>query len=200
MKKIVLASASKRRSEILSSCGIRHDIIVSDVKEIECGEKNVEETVTANAALKAEDIASRVEEALVLGADTLVESDGEVLGKPSGEQAAKDMLRRFSGCDISVFTGICLVDTSTGKSLSAFDESIVRVVSLTEEEVVRSFPLLGPYDKAGGFSIEGVGSMFFDDIRGSYFNVLGLSMVRVRELFKKHGYDILDFVEGPRED
>jgi len=195
MKDIILASASKRRSQILTSCGITHIVVPSKVKELVRGDRHVSETVLKNAEKKAEAVASSSGPAVVIGADTLVAHGEDIIGKPKDEGEARMILSKFSGGDIEVYTGICVIDVETGKRASGTDCSEVRVEALDEKKVEKYFSLLGPYDKAGGFSIEGVGSMIFDDIKGSYFNILGLSMIKLKELFSEASLDILDFVD-----
>ena len=197
MRKIDLASASKRRSEILASCGIVHVVMPSEIKEIPGGEGPISEVVELNAIKKAESALTtcKTEEDVVIGADTLVMCGDVVLGKPRNEEEAKAMLRAFSGRDIFVYTGICVIDALSGRKSVGVDKSEISVTSLKEGDADRYFPLLGPYDKAGGFSIEGVGAMLFDDIRGSYFNILGLSVVSLKKLFENTGLDLLDFID-----
>jgi len=101
------------------------------------------------------------------------------------------MLKAMSGKTISVYTGLCVIDSKRKKMISGYERSKVTVKKIRPAEISRFFKLLGPYDKAGGFSIEGVGSFIFDDIKGSYFNVLGLPMAKLKELFEKIGADIL---------
>ncbi|MFA6636396.1 MAG: nucleoside triphosphate pyrophosphatase [Candidatus Omnitrophota bacterium] len=194
MKRIVLASASKRRSGILTDCGIPHEIIISEYPEEHPEGANIRDIVENNAARKAESVAARVENAIVIGADTLVSHEDEVIGKPSGEDRAKELLRRFSGGRIEVYTGICVIDTISGKISRGIDKSEIFVKKITEHEIEKYFRLLGPYDKAGGFSIEGVGSIIFDDIRGSYFNILGMSMMKLSRMFENIGQDMSDYI------
>jgi septum formation protein len=196
MKEIILASASERRSSILTSCGIDHLIVVSGVEEDMENGRPVSDIVLANAVRKAEKIAQGAGDAVIIGADTLVVHGEDILGKPQDENAARDMLRKFSGGEVEVYTALCVVDTGTGKKSSGFEKSSLEVASLTEEEVEKYFRLLGPYDKAGGFTIEGVGSLLFDNIKGSYFNILGLPMMKLSALFAEVGLDLLDFVKS----
>jgi septum formation protein len=194
MRRIVLASASKRRSGILADCGILHKVIISEYPEEHPEGANIRDIVKNNAARKAESVAARVENAIVIGADTLVSHKDAVIGKPRGENEAKELLRRFSGSRIEVYTGICVIDTDSGKISSGIDRSEIFVKKITEHEIEKYFRLLGPYDKAGGFSIEGVGSVIFDDIRGSYFNILGMSMMKLSMMFADIGHDISDYI------
>ncbi|MBD3426472.1 MAG: septum formation protein Maf [Candidatus Omnitrophica bacterium] len=195
MKKVILASASKRRSDILDSCGIEHIIVISDIEEKTGKGKNVSDTVLTNAARKTEKVSREAEKAVVIGADTLVVHGEEVLGKPQDENAARRMLSKFSGTEVEVYTGLCVIDTDTGKKAKGFEKSSLEVVPLSGEQVERYFRLLGPYDKAGGFTIEGIGSLIFDNIKGSFYNILGLPMIKLKEMFKELGLDILDFVK-----
>lgn len=195
MREIILASASKRRSEILASCGITHTILPSNVDEIDKDKGPVEEIVRQNAILKAGKAAENSDDAVIISADTLVAHGDLVIGKPKDEEEAKDILSRFSGETIKVCTGICVMDCASGNTVTDVDISEVRVTDMDGKEVEKYFALLGPYDKAGGFSIEGIGSMIFDDIKGSYFNILGLSMMKIKSLFEDTGLDIFDYID-----
>jgi len=153
---------------------------------------DISEIVQLNAVRKAEKVAERNSESIVIGADTLVLHGEDILGKPGSEQNAKDMLIKFSGEELDVYTGLSVMCGE--KRAVGFEKSSLKVDVLTNSEIEKYFHLLGPYDKAGGFSIEGVGSLIFDNIKGSYFNILGLPMKKLKELFKEIGLDILDFI------
>lgn len=196
MKKVILASASKRRSEILNSCGISHEIVPSDVEEVMEDACSISEIVQMNAIMKADRVAETIgKDKIIIAADTLVKCGDMIVGKPKDEAEAKKMLIMFSGRYLEVHTGICVIDTSTGEKSAGVDTSDIRVAAIKEKDAEKYFRLLGPYDKAGGFSIEGIGSMLFDNIFGSYFNILGLSMMKLRDLFDEIGLDILDYVD-----
>jgi len=195
MKQIILASASKRRFNILSDCGINCQVVPSGAKEDMDLSKSVSEIVQINAVRKAEKVAIGNAERIVIGADTLVSHGKDVLGKPDGASAAREMLKRFSGEEIDVYTGLSVMCGE--KNAVGFEKSSIKTANLTNCEAEKYFYLLGsgPYDKAGGFSIEGVGSLIFDNITGSYFNILGLPMMKLKDLFKEIGFDILDFIK-----
>ncbi|HPN72640.1 MAG TPA: nucleoside triphosphate pyrophosphatase [Candidatus Omnitrophota bacterium] len=199
MRKIVLASASVRRSRILSECGIAHTVEVSGYPEDHFSGEKVWDIVAHHALKKAEAVALKNPDAVVIGADTLVFHDDAVIGKPAGYEEARELLKRFSGNTIEVYTGLCVIDGITGKISCGIEKSDVLVKKISEEEIERYFKLLGPHDKAGGFSIEGAGSVIFDDIRGSYFNILGLPMRRLAELFRDLGLEISDHMSGQPE-
>ena len=194
MKRIILASQSKRRSAILSSCGIPHIIIHSRVKEIHKSTGNPRRVVMHNARIKCESVARKRKAAIILGVDTMVLFKGRLIGKPSDKNEAKKMLRDFSGRRLLVYSGLHLMDPASGKSATTSDMTRLKIRRIPKKDIEKYFTLWGPYDKAGGFSIEGVGSIVFDDINGSYYNVLGLPMAKVQELFQKIGLDLLDFV------
>jgi len=194
VKEIILASASERRARILAECGIAYRIVMSSAEEAPGGDRDISETVCENAVLKAADVAAGVPDAVVIGADTLVAHGDDVIGKPDGEEDARDMLKRFSGDELEVYTGLCVIRTDSGQKAVGYEKSGLSVISLTGDEEEKYFRLLAPYDKAGGFSIEGIGALLFDNITGSYFNILGLPMIRLGKLFTEVGLDILDFV------
>jgi len=196
-KRIILASASKRRSEILTSCGIKHIVIPSNVKEIFPKKKHLVSSVVKNAERKVRSVFKSVQEksenAIIIGADTLVALGSEVVGKPKSAEEAKKLLRKFSGSEIDVYTGLFVIDTQTVKSSSAHEKSSLHVKEIEERNIDKYFDKLGAFDKAGGFSIEGIGSFIFDNIKGSYFNILGLPMGRLNSLFSEIDLNLLDF-------
>lgn len=196
MKRVVLASASKRRDRILTDCGIAHIVRPAAVEELFVQDMPTADLVKKNAELKALATAGeRVEDAVVIGADTLVRLGDELIGKPENEQKALELLEKLSGAEVEVFTGLFVIDTGTGRSSTISQRSVLYPTDLTNGELEKYFDFLGPYDKAGGFSIEGPGGLVFDDIRGSYFNILGLPLGGLRKVLKDIGIDILDLIE-----
>jgi len=195
MKRIILASRSKRRSAILTSCGIPHNVVPSRAKEIHASAEKPKAIVMRNARIKAEAVLRCRNSGVILGVDTLVLFKGKLIGKPRDEGEAKKMLRAFSGNRLLVYSGIHVIDADSGKTAIGFDVTSLKIKKIPGKDIEKYFNLLGPYDKAGGFSIEGVGSIIFDDIDGSFYNVLGLPMGKLQELFQKIGLDLLDFVK-----
>ena len=188
---IILASNSKRRHEILALCGIKHKVVASNAVEYMTVSRLPEQVAMINGRIKAEAVAKRFKSGYVIGADTVVLLGKEIIGKPKNAKHAKEMLKEMSGKTISVYTGLCVIDIKKENLISDYEKSLVTVKKLKTKEIPAYFKLLGPYDKAGGFSIEGVGSFIFDDIKGSYFNVLGLPTAKLKEMFCKLGVDIL---------
>jgi septum formation protein len=154
-------------------------------------ERSAKFNVLHNARIKAEKIADRYKKSVIIGADTLVLLGKRIIGKPKTRKEAKSLLRAFSGKTILVYTGLCVIDSKLRKSVSAVDISSVRVRKLPCEEINKFVKIAGPHDKAGGFSIEGPGAIVFDNINGSFYNVLGLPMIKLGELFRKLGIDLL---------
>ena len=189
--RIILASRSKRRSKILKECGIPHKVVISRVPEKMDHAKGAKSNVLYNARAKAEKIARRYRDGFVIGCDTVVCFRKRLVGKPKSVKEARRFLKAFSGKAILVYTGLCVIDVKNGKSKSGFDVSKVRVKKLSGKKIDEFVKVAGPHDKAGGFSIEGAGAFIFDDIEGSFYNVLGLPMMKLDELFEKLGINLL---------
>lgn len=192
MRKIILASHSARRHRILSECGIEHMVMASEVEEFFDPFVPTSRIVLQNAEAKVLKISEKVDSGIIIGADTLVSCNGETIGKPSDKKEAREILRKLSGTKAEVCTGLCVYDTASGKTITDLTRSAIRTDKIGEEDLENYLNILAPYDKAGGFSIEGVGSLLFDNIKGSYFNILGLPMMSLKRVFKDIGLNILD--------
>lgn len=178
MTEFVLASASPRRKELLEKMGLQFSIVVS-----EADESTVSRDIPVNlyvqelALLKASATAKmllRNKKALIIAADTIVTLDGEILGKPDGEDGAKKMLSSLSGRTHEVYTGYCIMRISDGKTVCNSVKTEVKFKTLKEQKI-RSYIESGePMDKAGAYGIQGLGSMLIEKINGDYFNVVGL--------------------------
>ena len=176
---LILASGSPRRKELLETMGLAYCVDVSDVDESFSGRP--EEMVAALSARKAAAVAVRHPAALVLAADTVV-CCGQVLGKPETAAHAEQMLAMLAGRWHSVFTGMTLMDTRSGKTLQHVEETRVHFTPMSMQEI-RDYVASGePMDKAGAYAIQGRGGMFIDRIEGSYSNVVGLPMSALREM------------------
>jgi len=199
-RQIILASASRRRSDILSSCGIGHEAIPSNIKEIHPAKKHIISSVIKNAERKVRGIYKGIKDthraSCIIGADTLVALGNEVIGKPVNERDAKNILRKFSNADIDIYTGLFIIDTGTNRFASGYEKSSIHVSDIPEKKIDTYFKKLGiSFDKAGGFSIEGAGSIIFDNVKGSYFNILGLPMGKLNSLFSEIDIELLDFCD-----
>ena len=181
--KLVLASKSPRRSEILRNAGIDFTVRVADADETIPDGTKPEDAVVFLAARKALAV-ERAEDETVLGADTIVVLDDKILGKPKDREDAYNMLRSLSGRVHSVFTGVCAV--GNGISLTFAEETKVEFYPLTDDEINEYIDTNEPYDKAGAYGIQGIASKFIRGIQGDYFNVVGLPMSSVyKKIIKK---------------
>lgn len=176
---LVLASGSPRRREILDTMGLSYIVDVSDADESFFSEP--ENMVLELSKRKAQAVALKHNHEIILAADTLVFCR-EVLGKPQSEEHARAMLRELSGKWHSVFTGVTIIDTLSGKMLSKADMTRVHFVKLSDQEIDDYVASGEPMDKAGAYGIQGIGGMFIDKIEGSYSNVVGLPMSVVRSM------------------
>lgn len=181
--KIVLASKSPRRSEILKNAGMDFTVRVADADETIPEGTSPENAVVYLAARKAMAV-ERAEDETVLGADTVVVLDGEILGKPKNKEDAFNMIKKLSGRVHSVFTGVCAI--GNGVSITFAEETKVEFYKLTDEEINTYVNTDEPYDKAGSYGIQGLASKFIRGIQGDYFNVVGLPMSAIYQKILKN--------------
>ena len=178
-EKVVLASGSPRRRELLGEMGIAFEIDVPDVDETVAGAPD--EMVRLLAERKARAVAEKRRGGLIVAADTLVALDGRALGKPADDEEAKEMLRSLSGRTHDVFTGVCVMDAASGKCMVAADRTGVCFRAVSESEIEAYVATGEPRDKAGAYAIQGGAGAFVAGYEGSRTNVIGLPV----ELFDK---------------
>lgn len=182
----VLASKSPRRRELLKKIGIQAEIMRADVDESSIEDLPPEQTVIELALLKATDVAKYFRgNTYVIGADTIVCFDGEILGKPKSIDDAKRMLRLLSGKKHSVYTGYCVVHCKSGNIVSKYEKTDVYFKELSDREIDAYVKTREPMDKAGAYGIQEKGSLFVEKIDGDYFNVVGLPVCALAKLFEK---------------
>ncbi|MFA5524440.1 MAG: nucleoside triphosphate pyrophosphatase [Tissierellales bacterium] len=186
MKKIILASSSPRRREILERYNVDFQIIKSHIEENISFNDNPFQVVMSLAFQKAEDISKNLDyDAIVLAADTIVFLD-RIIGKPKDEIDAYKILQSLSGKEHSVITGIAIIDTSTGKKIVDYEITKVKFRELQAEKI-KSYISTGEFkDKAGAYGIQGYGEILVDWIEGPYSNVVGLPIVKVDKLLERH--------------
>ncbi|MCR4615457.1 MAG: Maf family protein [Clostridiales bacterium] len=181
--KIILASASPRRRELLSVAGVDFEVHTSDVEEQVPEGASPEETVKLLAGQKASAVAERFGDCCVIGADTVVVCDGKILGKPRDRAQAYDMLRMLSGKTHCVFTGVCII--CRGKTVSFAEKTEVTFYDLTDDEINAYIATGEPMDKAGAYGIQGRGCVLIKGILGDYFNVVGLPVAETVRAINK---------------
>lgn len=188
--KIVLASSSPRRRELLGIFGLPFDCIPAVGEEKTEGYASCEALTEGLARQKALEVAAKADrDAVVIGSDTLVELDGVKLGKPGSEEDAFRMLRALSGRTHRVCTGLCCVKGDTVLSGVEITEVVFR--ELSDEEIYAYIATGEPMDKAGAYGIQGRASLFVEGIRGDYFTVMGLPLCRLGTMLKELGVKLL---------
>ena len=184
---LILASASPRRRELLAGLGLKFEVVVAQVTEHEAPDADPRAMVRHNAALKADWVAGRRSEALVLGADTTVFVDGVVLNKPRDLAEARAMLRRLSGRTHTVCTGLAVRRRCDGLTLDAADGSEVTFKTLDDSIIDRYFARVNPLDKAGAYAIQEAAELVIAGWRGSYTNIVGLPVETTKQILTRCG-------------
>lgn len=191
-KKIILASASPRRKELLKTMGLEFESIPSQVEENIETESFSTELIEELALEKAEDIARKINfPAIIIGADTVVVINRHILGKPKDETDAFNMLKMLSGNTHQVISAIAVIDTETGNILKDSVISDVTFKDISDEEINAYIRTGEPSDKAGAYAIQGYAGMFVKSINGCYSNIVGISTFKLAEMLNKLGVKLL---------
>ena len=198
MEKLILASASPRRSEILTAVGWEFEKHSADIDETELPDESPADYVQRLAQEKAEAVAVNYRNALVLGADTTVVIENQIIGKPKDFDDARRMLQMLSGNWHEVLTGVALVKTSessadknskfqipNSKTVFGIQTTKVKFAAMTAAEIEFLVEKGEPLDKAGGYAVQAQAALFIEQIQGDYWNVVGLPVNLVYELLKK---------------
>jgi septum formation protein len=191
MKKIILASASPRRKELLEKIGLKFEIVSSDYEE----DMSLKMKPLALAKFlsrgKAESVAKKYKNHVIIAADTFVALGDELLGKPHLASEAEKMLRKISGKVVSIITGYTIIDTAEKKQISNVSEAKVHMKKLTAEEIKNYVKTEEPLDKAGAFAVQGIGSVLIKKIEGDFFGIVGLPLYDLAQSLKKMGIKII---------
>lgn len=182
-EKLVLASSSPRRTELLNRAGWPHEVIVAGIDESLKPQEEPAAYVQRLARSKAEAVAERLEAGVVLGADTTVVVHNEILGQPLDDSDARRMLKLLSGKWHEVLTGVALVRVG-GETRVAYETTRVRFAEMSESEIDWYIASGEPVGKAGAYGIQGKAALFIKEIEGDYFNIMGLPIRLVYELAK----------------
>jgi septum formation protein len=183
--RIILASKSPRRKEILENLGLKFDILVADADE-RSDESDPRRRVAELASVKGRAVLDAVQDkkdVLLIASDTLVYAEGEFLGKPKSKDDARRMIEMLSGKAHSVVSGVYLY--CNGKEVSAADETKVVFDKMSADEIENYISSEEPYDKAGGYAVQGLASLYISGLEGDYFNVVGLPVNLTYKLLKK---------------
>ncbi len=184
---IVLASASPRRSELLESAGISFRVVPADICEDQLPDEDPVDHVLRLADGKAKAAAARAEGRFFLGADTIVLCDGEIMGKPKDQADAERMLKKLSGVPHEVVTGFAIYDRERDGAVCEAVRTKVYFKQLRNEEILGYIATGCPFDKAGGYAIQGGAAHMVKKIEGSYTNVVGLPLCEVVDALRVMG-------------
>jgi nucleoside triphosphate pyrophosphatase len=193
--KLILASSSPRREQVLRDTGFEFEIRAPRVDESRRAGESPRDYVLRLAEAKAQAARGAFAlntRALAIGADTVVVVEGEMLGKPSKPEEARAMLRRLSGRTHEVLTGIAVVPFPAGAALTAVETTRVTFATMSEDEIEDYVASSEPFDKAGAYAVQGRGGRFIERIEGCYFNVVGLPLARLYALLREAGWSKQD--------
>jgi len=191
MKKIILASSSPRRIELLKLFGCKFKVIPSKTEEKIDSRLSPTQNVKRVSRLKALDVVSRISKGIIIAADTVVVFQGKILGKPKNKREAQAMLKQLSGREHKVITGITVIDAGTKDIGQIAVVTRVKFRNLGKELINRYIATGEPLDKAGAYGIQGKGSLLVESIKGDYFNVVGLPLNPLNQLLEKFGVSLL---------
>ncbi len=188
-QRIILASGSPRRRELLDQIGLEFEVIPSTAAEDVLPEETPEHLVQRLSLAKAQEVAARpdINGRWFIGSDTIVLIDGLILGKPRDNDHARQMLKQLSGREHQVLSGIAIIDKQSGREHVEAVATRVRFRVLTDSEITRYIATGEPADKAGAYAIQGLGVCFVAGIEGSYSNVVGLPLCRLTLALKDFG-------------
>lgn len=193
--RVILASGSPRRKELLSQIGVKFEIKTSEKEEVitSCNPKDV---VKELSAMKANDVAEGIQgPAIILGADTVVAYDGKILGKPKDKEDAVRMISSFAGDEHYVYTGVCiLIKEADGsvREISFAEGTRVFVYGMTEKEIRDYVDSGEPMDKAGAYAIQGLFAPYIKEISGDYYNIVGFPIAGIYQRLKEAGINIYE--------
>ena len=183
-QRLILASQSPRRAQLLKLVGFELEIIPSHFDEDRITENEPAKHVQVLSFEKAKSVAEKASNGVIIGADTIVVLDGEILGKPGDETEARSMLRSLSGRFHEVYTGFTLLENPGGRSVSDFEKTRVHFRELADWEIDRYVATQSPMDKAGAYGIQDQSAVFADRIEGCFYNVVGFPLSKFYSAMK----------------
>lgn len=190
-RRLILASGSPRRKELLELAGLKFRVVTSDYIEDMTLPMKPGKLAEFLSGQKADSVAAGHPDVIVIAADTFIEFEGTILGKPHTNREAKRMLKRLSGRRHEVITGYTIVDTATNHRISRSVTTKVWFRDLSDGEIDAYVKSGEPLDKAGAYAIQGLGALLVEKISGDYFNVIGLPLSSVAQDLKKFGVTVL---------
>jgi len=191
MRKIILASTSPRRKRLLKQLGLDFTIVPSHVIEIMNPRFQPQRQAEELSLQKAQAVADKFDDAIIIGSDTLIAFGDEVIGKPKDEKQAKMLLKKFSGHTHKIITGLTIIDTAQKKTITKSVETTVTFRTLYPNEIASYIQKAKPFDKAGAYALQDLGAVFIEKIEGDYFSAVGLPLFLLAKELKKLGVDVL---------
>ena len=185
MRRIVLASRSSARERLLRKTGIRLKVIPSRIPEDSTMLLASEKQIKSLALAKARDVASRIRNSIVIGADTVIIHRRQTIGKPRTRKEARKILNRLSGSTHRVVTGIAIVDAATRRGEAACVTTSVKMKRLSSQDIEAYVATGEPLGKAGAYAVQGKGAILIERINGCYYNVVGLPLPKLADMLKK---------------
>ncbi|AKB27381.1 Septum formation protein Maf [Methanosarcina siciliae C2J] len=193
MRRIILASSSPRRKELLKQLiGDNFVVYPSSYDEPSQPGLDPEELLLKHSVEKARDVVKHFDSGIVISADTSVLYDGEVLGKPGTPENAEKMLKKLSGKKFRVVTGLTVLDLDSRKEISEFESTNVWLAELSKEQISAYVRTGEPLDKAGAFAAQGKGAVLVEKVEGDFFNAVGLPLFRLEKILERLGVSVFD--------
>ena len=190
MRKIILASGSKARQDLLRQMGLKFCVARSGVRESRALKGSCADLVMGNALKKARCAARKFDAGIVIGADTVVLVGRSIIGKPANLKDARRTLRLLSKRPQWVYSGIAVVDIESGRAFTDYEKTKVYMYPLTDAQIKNYFKKVSPLDKAGSFDIQGMGGIFIDRIEGCFYNVVGLPLAKLARMLRRLGVEV----------
>jgi len=191
MRKIVLASSSPRRKELLEKFGLSFTVDTGTFREDFSRGMEPHKLAREISLGKAEAVSRKHPDALIIGADTFIILANRIIGKPQTEEEAREMLQNISDNSHLVITGFTVIDTASGRIVSHSVETKVYMREISPQEIEAYIKTGEPLGKAGGYAIQGLGALFVEKIEGDYYNVVGLPMYELMKTLKEFGIQVL---------
>ncbi|WP_410508794.1 Maf family nucleotide pyrophosphatase [Methanosarcina hadiensis] len=193
MRRIILASASPRRKELLKQLiGDNFIVYPSSYEEPSQLDLNPEELLIKHSIEKARDVAKHFDSGLIISADTSVLYNGEVLGKPSSPENADEMLKKLNGKKFRVVTGLTVLDLDSAQEISEYESTDIWMSEMNAEQISAYIRTGEPLDKAGAFAAQGKGAVLVERVEGDFFNAVGLPLFRLGKILERFGVSVFD--------
>jgi len=190
MRRIILASKSKARRDLLRQIGLRITVAESKFEEKRTIRRRCSDLVIENALAKAKEVAKRFDSGIVISADTVVLVGRKIIGKPKDLKDAFKTIKLLTKSTQWVYTGVAVLDIDRNKVLTDYEKTKIYMYKLSDQQIKNYFKRVSPLDMAGSFDIQGLGAIFIDRIEGCFYNVVGLPLAKLAKMLKRLGVDI----------